>query len=659
MLKNISMRHLIPLLLLSGGLIFVIFFYTISLPAAEEQTKDLSRQQARTLLQSQQGRFSDLLVLNDELQLDKEIYYASTDPGTYRLLILDENNVITHANRSRLRGRSIADTNLPINEHLLKQASINRTIFLELPDEGNDRFLTGYAALPFERNGVSYIWHLVIIRDYKRTADAIVAIAAYPSELLATFLLVVSILAIIVLRKHLDDRTQPLLIAAARLSKGEKDVRSDLAGSDEFSEIAAAFDQMAGRIDANRVELENARENAEKANAAKNHFLSHMSHEIQTPLTTLLGFLDLLKDTKLDSDASLYLRTMETSTRTLSHLVNDLLETNRLEAGTITPRPQPFCLNTVIQETLDSLLPRARDKGLSVKVICSESDPIWIDSDARIFRQILLNLLGNAIQYTDDGNISVAVESHTKDGDTMLQISVNDTGIGIDQKDQPYIFERFFRADVPAVRAQKGAGIGLTICKDFVNLLHGDLTVESENGVGTSFVFRVKVHAASPEENFDFADLSHRDLESLNILLVEHTPVTQVLFRSILEKSGHNVDICSGAKAAIKFAKDRLIYPHLHPISLIIMDLHLPKTDGFQAAEEIRGLGGMFAHIPIVATSTLDDQYTRDRCLDGLFDGFIAKPINRQFLIEEVFRLTHMANNGSDEPAQNSAGSIG
>lgn len=656
MLKNISIKHLVPLLLFSGGLLLVIFFYAIGYPAAQQQTLELSKKQTSTILQSQQGHISELLNANDRLAVEVQIFYASTDLATKRIMVVDENNIIKYANRTSLMDTPLADTDFGIDETFLNTSAVEEEIIIQTSPK-TEGLLIGYAPLTFVRDGENIIWHLIVLRDYQLLANSIITIAAYPSELLATFLLVVSILAIAFIRQHLETRITPILKAAARLARHEKNVRTNLTGQDEFAEIAASFDQMAERIDRNKVELETAKEIAEQANAAKNHFLGHMSHEIQTPLTTIMGFLDLLKDTKLDSDASLYIRTMETSARTLSYLVNDLLEINRLEAGTITPQSKPFCLNTIIQEIIDSQLPRAQSKGLSVKVTTSESDPIWLDSDSRIIRQIIVNLLGNAIQYTEAGGINIVIETIPHSAtETNLQISIIDTGIGISKRDLPLVFERFYRSDEPLVREQKGAGLGLTLCKDFVDLLNGDLSIETQKGVGTSVIFRARVHTAQPEVDFDFADLSQREQESQNILLVEHEPVTQVLFRSILEKSGHTVQICGSSESAIQFVKDRLIYPHLSPVSLIIMDLHLPKKDGFQAAKEIRGLDTRFAVIPMVATSTQDDQTTRNRCLDGTFDGFIAKPINRQYLIEEIFRLTKLSSNRKElEPAHDKA----
>jgi len=643
MLKNISIRHLIPLLLFGGGLLLVIFFYTVSYPAARQQALELSQKQTHIILQSQQGLISELLTADNKLPIDMQLFYASTDPATRKILILDDTHTIRHANRTRLINVPIAETSLGIDETLLNSKVAQENI-ITVPSIKDEGLLIGYAPLKYQNNGRQTTGHLIVIRDYKTFSDSIITIAAYPSELLATFLLLISIFAIAFLRRHIEMRISPVLQAAARLARNEKNVRTHLTGRDEFAEIAASFDQMAARIDASKIELEQAKEIAEKANDAKNYFLSHMSHEIQTPLTTIIGFLDLLKETKLDSDASLYIHSMETSARTLTHLVNDLLETNRLEAGVITAQLKPFCLNNIIQEILDSQLPRAQDKGLSLKVTTSEGNPIWINSDVRIFRQILVNLIGNALQYTNEGTVNIIIESHpTSSNETNLLISVIDTGVGISDKDRPFIFERFYRSATPFVRDQKGAGIGLSICKDFAELIDGKITVDTQLGVGSAFTFAIKVHTALPEIDFDFADLSMREQESLHILLVENAPVMQVLFRSILEKSGHTVDVCDDSETAIQYAKNRLIYPHMKNVSLIIMDLHLPKTDGFQTTTEIRGLGAYFTNIPILATSTQDDQATRNRCLGGSFDGFITKPINRQYLIEEIFRVTHLS----------------
>ncbi|MBL4836491.1 MAG: response regulator [Kordiimonadaceae bacterium] len=640
MFKNIPMRHLIPLLLLSSALVFVIFFYAVSLPAAKKQAERHSQQQTRAVLQVQHGRFADLLLLQENSQLNKEIYYVSTDPNTYRVLILDETNTVKYSSRSRYIGKNINDLGLPVQEDLIEQASKERRILLGQPS-ANSPYIAGYAALQFTRDNKDYRWRLIIIRDYKRITDAILEIATYPSEMLATFLLLVSVTAIIVLRSHLERRTLPLLQTASRISRGEKNVRTAIEGTDEFADIAASLDQMASRIDAQRLELENAKLNAEKANAAKNYFLHHMSHEIQTPLTALLGFIDLIKETGLNTEASLYLRTMETSASTLSDLINDLLETSRLEAGTVTPVPQAFCLNTNIQSLLDTLLPRARDKGLSLKITCSDDEPIWLDSDPRIFRQILVNLIGNAIQYTEKGTINISIEPvAVADDETDLTITVSDTGIGISEKDIPRIFNRFFRSNAPNVRRQKGAGIGLTTCMSFAKLINGSLDVESTLGVGSSFTFRVLVPSSIPEREYDFSALSMQQQESLLILLVEHTPVSQLLLKSILEKTGHRVETCRTAEAAIQFMKRRLIYPHLEQASLVLMDLHMPEVDGFRAAEEIRGLDSRYERTPIIATSTQNDQVMRDKVAAEEFDGFIAKPIDRRILAEEIFRVT-------------------
>ena len=180
-------------------------------------------------------------------------------------------------------------------------------------------------------------------------------------------MLLLSVVAIILLRRHLDMRLNPLLRAAAKLAKNKKGARSNLTGADEFAEISRAFDQMAEKVEQSLSELEDAKNDAELANLAKNNFLSFMSHEIQTPLAGLLGFIDLLGESKLDEEARIYLRSTEASARTLSGLISNLLETSRLEAGIVKPASEAFCINSLIQDIVDSTIMQAKKQGLAIR----------------------------------------------------------------------------------------------------------------------------------------------------------------------------------------------------------------------------------------------------------------------------------------------------
>jgi len=643
MLKNISLRHLIPLIFFSGSLLLVVFFYLIGLPAAQRQAAELSKQETLKLILAQQGRIIELLIENDPEKLKKEIFFTATDPTVTRMIILDEDRKILFSNRTRLIGRYLSDTeitagNVPIP---LPENGINDIIVT--PQPGSPTLFEGFAALRFRRDGKSYNLTLLIIRDFQPLSTAIGKIAAIPSQFLATVMLILSILAIFILRQHLRNRLTPLLKGAARLAQGDTTARASLGGADEFSLIGRSFDQMASRIANSHLELKQAKENAEKANLAKNHFLGLMSHEIQTPLSGLLGFIELLKDTHLDDDARLYVRSAESATRTLTGLINDLLETSRLEAGSVQPAFETFCLNALLQDTVDTILPRSMQKGLSVKITSNKNDPIWIDSDPRLFRQILMKLLGNAVEFTDQGKIIVAIKAAPVDElHTALSISVTDTGIGIGTSEISRIFERFFKSGNIRAQSTPGPGIGLAICQELAEILGGNINVESVLNEGSTFMFSIDVIKAKAPNDYNYAALSKREQKPQNVLLVEHAEITQNLITSILKRWGHSVVPCSRSTVAISEMKDRLIYPEKEAISLIIIDLHMPGFNGIETMREIRSLDSRYARLPFIATSTQDDEVMQKKCRAAGFDGFMGKPVNRNQMADEIFRLTRL-----------------
>lgn len=644
MLRNISLRHLIPLLFFSGSLLLVVFFYLIGLPAAKHQATELSKRETHTMILTQQSRIIELLIEDEPQKLSKEIYFTSTDPTVQRMLIVDENRKVLFSNRSRLIGKQLEDVGIPIGDVAIPFPVRGTVDIIVERQPRSENLLNGYAALRFQRGGEQFNLTLIVVRDYGPLSHAITSVAAVPSELLATLMLALSVLAILLLRRHLDARLTPLLGAAQKLSQGDDKARANLKGADEFSEIGRSFDLMADRLERHHGELKEAKEDAEKASEAKNNFLGFMSHEIQTPLSGVLGFIDLLRETKLDEEASLYVRSAESAARNLSGLVGDLIESSRLDAGNVQTSAEVFCLNSLLQEMVDSILPRSMRKGLGIRIISNESDPIWIESDPRIFRQIIMNLLGNAVQFTERGKITIAVSVFPTGGSHIaLSINVVDTGIGIDQQEITRLFERFYKSDDPRAQAAPGSGVGLSICRDLAEILGGKITVESELDQGSTFSFDVEVMKADPPNDFNYTFLAQREQKAQHVLLVENSEITRTLMRSILSKWGHKVQPCKNSIDAIQDMKDRLIYPDKEPITLVVMDLHMPGIDGFDAAEEIRGLNTRYARLPMIATSTQTGPEIRAKSDQAGFEGFINKPIDRKKMADEVFRVTRLS----------------
>jgi signal transduction histidine kinase/FixJ family two-component response regulator len=641
MLKNISLRHLIPLLFFSGSLLLVVFFYLIGLPSAQQQASDLSKRETHSLILTQQSRIIELLIENEPTKVNKEIYFASTDPTVKRVLIVDTDKTILFANRSRIIGTSLTSLSISLDNILIPFPESGVTDIIVTQQAGSDTLLNAFAALRFRRGEKDYNYTLILVRDYGQLSAAISAVAAVPSELLATVMLIFSILVVLLLRQHLDNRLTPLLKAANDLANGDAGARANLKGADEFSDIGRSFDLMANRMESHHHELKVAKENAEKANEAKNNFLGVMSHEIQTPLSGLIGFIDLLGDTKLDEEARLYVRSAQSASRTLSGLITDLLEASRLESGKIRASTEVFCLNVLLQEVTDSILPRSLQKGLSFKILSNENEPIWLESDPRIFRQILINLVGNALQFTEKGTVSISVSVTSTGGPHVaLSISVNDTGIGIKSSEISYIFNRFYKSSVPKAQASPGSGVGLAICKELATILGGNITAESVLGKGSTFTLDLEVISADPPNDFNYSVLTQREQKPQNILLVEGSEITRTLIRSILSKWGHRVTPCKSSEDAIRKMRDRLIYPKKDPITLIVLDMEMPGLSGDKTMSEIRALSRGFARLPFVATSTKTDPAQEGEYRAAGFDGFIAKPVDRNKMADEIFRLT-------------------
>jgi len=641
MLKNISLRHLIPLMFFSGTLLLLVFYFVFALPAARENAITLSQQETRTLLLAHQSRLINLLIENDAKKLSLELYFVGNDPTIELLAIADQNQKILYANRSKVVGQNIDEASIAIGESTNVFPLGPEIDIITEKQPGSDRLLNGFAALKFLRDGKEYNLTLIIVRDYSSLVAATSKVAAAPSEIIASVMFAISFLAVVILRHHLKSRLTPLLAAASDFSQGKSSARAALKGADEFAEIGRSFDTMADKLEDYHRDLKGAKNNAEKANLAKNQFLGSMSHEIQTPLSGLLGFIELLRSTDLDEEGRLYVRSADSAARMLSALITDLIEASRLEAGHIQASNEVFCLNVLLQEITDSILPRAKKKQISLKITCQDDEPIWIENDPRIFRQILINLIGNAVQFTEFGTVSVLVTAEPTGGSHLrLSIEVSDTGIGIRPEESDKIFDRFYKSENAKMLATPGSGVGLTICKELADIIGGKISVDSTIGQGSVFTLDIEVASASTPGDFDFSVLAQREQKPQNILLVEYAEITRMLLHNILRKWGHNVLPCKSSKAAMQQMKDRMIYPSKTPITLIILDLQLPGLSGFDIANEIRGLDTRFANLPIIATSTRSDQNTEAECREAGFDGFIGKPVDMKKMADEIFRLS-------------------
>jgi PAS domain S-box-containing protein len=405
---------------------------------------------------------------------------------------------------------------------------------------------------------------------------------------------------------------------------------------DELALMKAVSDSVA--IAMQRVRLveslnEQARA-AEAANQAKSRFLTNMSHELRTPMNAILGMIDLALPKEQDPAVQDYLQTAKGSADLLLTLLDDLLDSARIEAGKLELETAAFSLRRMLEQITRILSVRAGEKGLRFQCHVSDETPDAVVGDRTRLQQVLLNFAGNAIKFTEVGEIAISLHGLRHDSEASLEFSVRDTGIGIPDSKLEYIFQPFTQADATMTRRFGGMGLGLPISKSLVEMMGGTTWVESEIGKGSNFHFRIRLPLAG-ETPADFGAppaIAAAASRRLRILLAEDNPANQKLATYILQERGHAIDIASDGREAVRMVEQ-------NRYDVILMDLQMPGMDGFEATAAIRKHEGDGRRMPIIAMTAYAMKGDRDRCLAADMDGYLAKPFNMQEVISLVENL--------------------
>ncbi|MEK8049137.1 ATP-binding protein [Ideonella sp. DXS22W] len=385
------------------------------------------------------------------------------------------------------------------------------------------------------------------------------------------------------------------------------------------------LDERHQRLQSLADELRDARIDAESANDAKSEFLADMSHELRTPLHGLLGMLSLVKDSPRDPRAAEWLGVADDSANHLLRLLDDILDLSKLESGTLRLAPQPVHLATLLREVHALLQPTAQAKGLVLQVQAAEGMPVHLMLDATRVRQVLYNLLANAIKFSEAGAIVLRCgREATDDGTPRLVFEVSDTGIGMDRQTMSQLFRRFGRADDPRARRQTGTGLGLAISRNLARLMGGEIAVRSAPGAGSVFSFHCPLEAAPPPTR-DPAALPSGPLRALQVLVAEDHPVNRLYMAALLERLGHVGHFAENGLEALQALQAQ---PPGRPFDVVLMDVHMPVMDGVAAIEAIRQLPAPLRDTPIVALTADVFADTRERCLRAGVSEVVAKPMS-------------------------------
>ena len=631
-LNDIPIRYFVPFGFLAAGLITAVIYLFVAKPEAEERAYELTAASFSRALSDMQGRFNTLLAQGNKFSVSQDIFITADDPSVLTLAVLDEAGTIRFSSDASLAGQKLTALGYDVDAKQYRRALLTGQI-IEVRGAAS-KTITGYAGLGFLEDGRMTKNGLIYVQSTASLAGEIQEASLHLVTIMGVTLFALALVMLILTWLKIDRRLVRLLAVSRKLSSEEGDINFDIGGDDEFGQIAEQL-KLTSRILAHKhARMTEAMAKANSANDAKSEFLSNMSHEIRTPMNGVISGLNLLMSSKDEDEKSELMQASLSSAQALLNIINDILDVSKLEAGKLAVHPAPFLLARMLRDIHILMKPVAGDKSNKLVLEMAEGCDVCIVADEVRLRQVINNLVSNAIKFTEGGTITVHVALNEVDGSHSLEVRISDTGAGISEADLERLFRRFSQLKNAVEKRAGGTGLGLAISQQLVTLMGGQIGVESAIGEGSTFWFRV------PVERREVCDVPKNDAElltasdqKLRILLAEDVVINQMLITKMLKTLGHEVVLAEDGEKTIE-----LLDTDQH-FDLVLMDNQMPRLSGMDTTRLVRERTDAHAKIPIIALTADAMMEQREAFFEAGVNGFVSKPIEIDKLRFEIARV--------------------